>query len=219
MNPPVPRAQPRRRKDARPAELTAAALALFVERGYASTRLEDVAAHAGVSKGTLYLYFKNKEELFKAVILEGVVPIIESGEALLDKHRDDPERLLREILLNWWQLVGETPLGGIPKLMISEARNFPEITQFYFDKVVTRCQRLIATALELGVARGVFRPIDIGVQMHVGFAPLIMLALWKHSFPDFAISNATTPRHYIEATLDLIFQGLCQSPQKEPTHA
>jgi AcrR family transcriptional regulator len=218
MTPPIPRSR-QRRKDARPAELTAAALTLFVERGYASTRLEDVAAHAGVSKGTLYLYFKNKEELFKAVISEGVVPIIEAGEALIEKHRDDPERLLREILLGWWQLVGETPQGGIPKLMIAEARNFPEITQFYFDEVVVRGQCLIGTALELGLASGVFLPIDIGVQMHVGFAPLMMLALWKHSFPDCAINSETTSRHYIEATLDLIFQGLCQNPKKELQNA
>jgi len=218
MNPPPPRSH-QRRKDARPAELTAAALALFVERGYASTRLEDVAAYAGVSKGTLYLYFKNKEELFKAAIREGVVPIIEAGEALVEQYRDDPERLLREIPLGWWQLVGETPLGGIPKLMIAEARNFPEITQFYFDEVVVRDQRLIGTALELGVASGVFLPIDIGVQMHVGFAPLMLLAFWKHSFPDCAISSETISRHYIEATLDLIFQGLCQNPKKELSNA
>lgn len=204
-----------RRKDARPAELTAAALALFVERGYAATRLEDVAARAGVSKGTLYLYFRNKEELFKAVILEGVVPVLEAGEALVERFRDDPERLLREILLSWWQLVGESPLGGIPKLMIAEARNFPEITQFYFDHVVTRSQALIGKALELGVAKGVFRPVDIGVQMHVGFAPLIMLALWKHSFPDSGFNDTATSKAYIEDSLNLIFHGLCLKPRKE----
>ena len=219
MPPTTPRTR-QRRKDARPAELTAAALALFVERGYAATRLDDVAAHAGVSKGTLYLYFKNKEELFKAVILEGVVPVLEAGEALLEKFRDDPERLLREIMLNWWQLVGESPLGGIPKLMIAEARNFPEVTQFYFDQVVTRSQKLIGAALELGVARGVFRPVDIGVQMHVGFAPLMMMALLKHSFPDCAFSNEATSRRYIEDSLSLIFQGLCLPPKKKKaTHA
>jgi len=72
-----------RRKEARPSELTAAALALFVEKGFAATRLEDVAALAGVSKGTLYLYFDSKEALFKAVIQEGMVPVLERGEALL----------------------------------------------------------------------------------------------------------------------------------------
>ena len=76
--PPNPRWS--RRKEARPAELTAAALELFVERGYATTRLEDVARRAGVSKGTLYLYFDSKEALFKAVVREGLVPALERGE-------------------------------------------------------------------------------------------------------------------------------------------
>mgnify|MGYP000452777623 CR=1 FL=1 len=76
----------RRRKDARPSELTAAALDLFVEKGFAATRLEDVAARAGVSKGTLYLYYENKEALFKAVIQEGIVPVIAEGEAIAAKH-------------------------------------------------------------------------------------------------------------------------------------
>ena len=80
---PIPRWS--RRKDARPAELTRAALELFVERGYAATRLEDVAKRAGVSKGTLYLYFDSKEELFKAVVREGLVPALERGERMVER--------------------------------------------------------------------------------------------------------------------------------------
>ena len=87
-----------RRKEARPAELAAAALSLFIEKGFAATRLDEVAARAGVSKGTLYLYFDSKDALFKAVIEEGVVPLFEEFEAKLETLRDDPERLLREIL-------------------------------------------------------------------------------------------------------------------------
>ena len=79
-----------RRKEARPSELTAAALALFVEKGFAATRLDDVAALAGVSKGTLYLYFDSKEALFKAVIREGMVPVLERGEALLASETAEP---------------------------------------------------------------------------------------------------------------------------------
>ena len=71
----------KRRKEARPTELTAAALALFVEKGFSATRLEDVASRAGVSKGTLYLYFDSKEALFKAVIQEGILPVVVENEA------------------------------------------------------------------------------------------------------------------------------------------
>lgn len=196
-----------RRKEARPGELTAAALALFVERGYASTRLDDIAARAGVSKGTLYLYFDNKEELFKAVIREGILPAIEVGEALLETFRDDPERLLREIFFGWWTLIGSTPLGGIPKLMIAEAQNFPEVTQFFFDEVIARKHRLLATALKLGIASGVFRPVEIDTQIHVIVAQLMMLAIWRHSFAC-CVGEAIDPHSYLEAALDLTLNGL-----------
>jgi len=196
-----------RRKDARPAELTAAALALFVERGFAATRLEDVAARAGVSKGTLYLYFDNKEELFKAVIREGIVPVIEIGEALLDTYRDDPEHLLREIIFGWWKMIGSTPLGGIPKLMIAEAANFPEIAQFHYDEVIVRIRRLLGTALELGATKGVFRQVDVEAQVQIILAPLLMLAVWGHSFAC-CDRAGIEPQRYLEATLDLILNGL-----------
>ncbi len=209
QNPDTPQSH-QRRKEARPAELTAAALALFVERGYAATRLEDVAARAGVSKGTLYLYFDNKEELFKAVIREGIVPVIEIGEALLDTFRDDPERLLREIIFGWWKMIGSTPLGGIPKLMIAEAANFPEIAQFHFDEVIVRIRRLLGTALELGAAKGVFRQVDVGAQVQIILAPLLMLAIWGHSFACCA-GAGIDPQRYLEAALDLILNGLRQT--------
>ncbi|MFA6311508.1 MAG: TetR/AcrR family transcriptional regulator [Sterolibacterium sp.] len=211
--PDTAKAPARRRKEARPGELTAAALALFVERGFAATRLDDIAERAGVSKGTLYLYFDSKEALFKAVIREGVVPAIEAGEAMLKTFRDDPERLLRELLFGWWQMLGSTPIGGIPKLMIAEGGNFPEVNQFYFDEVITRAHRLCYAALELGVAKGVFRPVDIEAQIQVILAPLLMLAIWKHSFACCAGSEVA-PQRYLEATLDLILNGLRQAGQK-----
>ena len=114
-----------RRKEARPQELLAAALEQFVERGYAATRLEDVARRAGVSKGTLYLYFANKEELFKAVVRENIVPVIGEAEQAIDGYAGHSATLFREIMLGWWQRIGDTPLSGIGKLMIAESGNFP----------------------------------------------------------------------------------------------
>src|SRR6266853_2784518 len=92
-----------RRKESRPSELLAAALELFVERGFAATRLDEVAARAGVSKGTLYLYFSSKEELFKAVIRSGIVPLIERGERLLEEHQGPAHELMRQIVFAWWE--------------------------------------------------------------------------------------------------------------------
>jgi AcrR family transcriptional regulator len=122
-----------RRKEARPAELIAAALDLFVERGFAATRLDEVAARAGVSKGTLYLYFASKEELFKAVIQQGILPVLDHGEEMLTKHQGDARSLLESMLITWWGMVGATHLAGITKLMISEAGNFTTNTSSCAD--------------------------------------------------------------------------------------
>src|SRR5450830_597844 len=116
-----------RRKDARPQELLAAALDLFVERGFASTRLEDVARRAGVSKGTLYLYFANKEELFKAVVRDAIVPIIGEAEELIARFDGPSDELMRKVIMAWWQRSGECKTSGIPKLIMSEAGNFPDV--------------------------------------------------------------------------------------------
>ena len=108
-------------------ELIAAALELFVQRGFAATRLDDVAKRAGVSKGTLYLYFDSKEALFKAAIAEGLIPVLDDIDPMLETFTGGTSELMEALLLHWWRNVGATPLGGIPKLLISEARNFPDI--------------------------------------------------------------------------------------------
>jgi AcrR family transcriptional regulator len=134
-----------RRKEARPAELTAAALELFVEKGFVGTRLDDVAARAGVSKGTLYLYFDSKEALFKAVIREGILPILDEGAGMVDNFTGSSADLLRGLILEWWKRIGSTSLGGVPKLMISESGNFPELANYYHDTVITRGPRTDAS--------------------------------------------------------------------------
>lgn len=196
-----------RRKEERPAELMAAALDLFVERGYAATRLDDVAARAGVSKGTLYLYFSSKEELFKAVIRSGIVPLIEQGERLHEEHQGSAGDLLRKIVFAWWQSVGSSKLGGIPKLMFSECRNFPEIGQFYFEEVISRSYRLIESVMESGMASGEFRRMDANYATRLVVAPIVLLLLWRYSF-DFCESKSVDAESYLEQHLDVFISGL-----------
>src|SRR5256886_10371482 len=124
-----------RRKAARPAEIVTAALEVFVERGFAAARLEEVARRAGVTKGTLYLYFKSKEALFKAVVRETIVPVIAQGEALAQSFTGSARDLVEQLVRSYWTLVGETRLAGIPKLMMAEAATFPVLTKFYYDEV------------------------------------------------------------------------------------
>ncbi|HUL63623.1 MAG TPA: TetR/AcrR family transcriptional regulator [Burkholderiaceae bacterium] len=180
VTPPRPRWE--RRKEARPAELLAAALDLFVEKGYAGTRLEDVAARAGVSKGTLYLYFQNKEELFKAVVRENIVtPLAEAAHEM--REFDGPTaELLRNLIVTWWKDFGATQAGGLTKLMMAESGNFPEIAAFFLEEVIEPWHRLLGSVIERGIKRREFRQVDVALFTRVMTAPLVMLSLWNRSF-------------------------------------
>ena len=201
-----------RRKEARPQELLAAALDLFVERGFAATRLDDVAAKAGVSKGTLYLYFTNKEDLFKAVIREHLLPILTQAEETTDHFEGHSRDLLRDLLLNWWKNVGETQISGITKLMLAESGNFPEVAKFYHDEVIVRGNAIFRRALERGMDRGELRRLDPEQVTMVVVAPMIKLMLWKHSFA-VCQPDPVDPVTYLNTYLDILFNGLL-APEK-----
>lgn len=201
---PAPR---KRRKEARPSELLAAALDLFVEKGFAATRLEDVASRAGVSKGTLYLYYENKEALFKAVIQEGIVPIIAENEAIAAQHTGSSFDLMEKLLANWWTKIGQTAFAGIPKLMVAEARNFPELGRYYVENVINRGRALVGGALQRGMANGEFRAMDVETTIDVVIAPLLMLLIWRFSMSCCA-ENDSDPQLYLKIHMDLLRQGL-----------
>ena len=196
-----------RRKAARPAELTAAALEVFVERGYAATRLEDIAARAGVSKSTLYLYFENKEELFKAVIREGFEPALAQGLALLKNYRGSAADLVREFIHGWYEFIGSKPVGGLTKLMIGDAQNFPEIAVFYHDEAIAPALALIRKVLQLGVKSGEFRRIVPDTVQHIVFAPLLMFTVWRHSIGS-CCGSRIDPTAYVENCIQLALYGL-----------
>lgn len=200
----------KRRKEARPSELTAAALGLFVEKGFAATRLEEVAQRAGVSKGTLYLYFDSKEALFKAVIQEGIVPALVEGEARLTRHAETSFELLEDLLGIIWSRIGETAYAGIPKLIVGEAGNFPEVAQFYYENVIRRGRALVGVALERGMASGEFRDMDIETTIEVVIAPVLMLLIWRFSMAS-CMGKVIDPREYMAIHGDLLRQGLMRS--------
>jgi AcrR family transcriptional regulator len=185
--------------------LVAAALELFVERGFAATKLDDVASKAGVSKGTLYLYFDSKEALFKAVIEQGIFPLLEEGGSVLQQFEGNNASLLKEFMLRWWQGMGETDLGGIPKLMISESGNFPEVAKYYFENVVVRGRELLRQVLKRGVASGEFREMEIESSIDVIMAPVLMLIVWRYSL---APCSTGDTKQYLNTYLELIMNGL-----------
>ena len=196
-----------RRKDARPGELAVAALELFVERGFAATRLDDVAKRAGVSKGTLYLYFDSKDDLFKAVVREGIVARIVEFEDRMRAYQGSSADLMRLLIKTWWQKIGATKLAGITKLMMSEAGNFPELARFYHDEVIMRGMALITTAIKRGIDSGEFRPIEIEHTPHICAAPVLMLMLWRNSF-DLCGIDKMDPDVYLDTHSELLVRGL-----------
>ncbi|MDM4764795.1 TetR/AcrR family transcriptional regulator [Pelomonas sp. SE-A7] len=202
-----------RRKEARPQELLAAALALFVEKGFAATRSEEVAARAGVSKGTLYLYYPSKEELFKAVVRENLASHIADGRQMLAEHQGAMAELLSQVLHEWWQRVGLGPAGGITKIMVAEARNFPELAQFYLDEVIVPTHQLLGAILEKGMASGEFRRVPVEDAIHVLIAPMLHLTLHQHSFGACALLDpGMDAMRVLELQLDLMLHGLLASP-------
>ena len=220
MNAPQRKPQPRwaRRKNARPEEIIAAALELFVERGYAITRLDDVAARAGVSKGTLYLYFENKEDLFKAVVRGNVLPVLQHGEVLVENFSGSSTDLLRQLVLGWWELTGSTKIAGIPKLVIAEAGNFPDLAKFYYDEVIVRALSMFRRVLQRGANAGEFREVDIDHLVRVALAPLVMLAVWRHSFAC-CEHEQLQPERYLDTYLDMLSHSLRKPQAQEKIHA
>ena len=200
----------RRRKDARPSEIADAALALFGERGFAATRLEDVAAKAGVSKGTLYLYFPTKEDLFRAVLRQGLLPNMEAMERAAAADRGPAPAMLRRIAAHLLGLL-DTNLTAIPKLVLAEAGNFPTIARLYADEVVTRSMALLTGILRRGIERGELRAVDPQAAIPSFIAPFLMMALWKHSLGQHT-DVSLDPKAVMETHMDLLLLGLEPRP-------
>ena len=174
----------RRRKEARPGEILQAALETFVERGFAAARLEEVARRAGVTRGTMYLYFPSKQALFEAVVRRSVIPGIERAEQISSDFQGDSADLLERLVRDWWERVGNSPtLGGLPKLVMAEAANFPDLARFYHEQVVRRGQAVLARAVTRGIQRGEFDPgVDPAIIARLAVAPLLVVTQWCHSF-------------------------------------
>lgn len=198
-----------RRKLERPQELLDAALSLFVEKGFAATRSEEVAQRAGVSKGTLYLYYPSKEELFKAVVRGKLSNVIAEGQRAVERYQGSTAELLRMLMLMWSQQVLNTPVGGIHKIIIAEVRNFPDIAQFYVDEIIKPVDELIVRVLERGMASGEFRRVPTDVLMHVLIAPCIFLATHRHSLGACPVHGPEFDDQQVLALhMDLILRGL-----------
>ena len=221
LNKVLPTAKRERRKEARPGELLDAALDLFVEKGFAATRAEEVAARAGVSKGTLFLYFQSKEELFKAVVREHISGRIHEWSEGFDAFTGPSTDMLGHCMRFWWNKQGATKSSGIIKLIISESKNFPELADFYQHEVIQPGQALIRRILQRGIDRGEFRSIDLDYAVYNIIAPMTFLILSRHS-PGICVQSEfdLNPDKYIAHQLDVMLYGMSAKPRSgtNPQH-
>ncbi|NQW94444.1 MAG: TetR/AcrR family transcriptional regulator [Polaromonas sp.] len=199
-----------RRKEARPGELLDAALDLFVEKGFAATRAEEVAARAGVSKGTLFLYFQSKEELFKAVVRENLSGRFKEWGEEFKTFEGSTVEMVAYCMHTWWERVGNTKASGITKLMMSEAAHFPELADFYQQEVILPGQALIRRILQRGIDRKEFKPLDLDYAVYSLIAPMVYLIMSKYSAGICVPSGMPlNPKKYIDSQIDMILHGMC----------
>ena len=196
----------RRRKEDRPAEILTAALRLFSDKGFALTKLNDVAKEAGVSKGTLYLYFDGKEALFKAVINEYVLPQIAKAEEQAEQFSGSISELMYELQERWRINVLETELSGISKIMMAEASNFPELAQFYLENVIQRTRNFVAKLISIGIERDEFISCNSEFAARTFLTPLVFSAVWKHSLAPFEKNYDV--KEYLNSNLDIFLRGI-----------
>ncbi len=172
----------RRRKADRPDEIVSAAMAVFAEKGFAAAKLDDIAKRAGVSKGAVYLYFETKEDIFRAVVERAISPNVGVIRAMAAAHPGPLADLLQSIAGVIGGLVETTPLGGVLKMVVGEARNFPEIARVWHDQLVSQALGAMAEAIGNAQARGEVRPGDPRMYALQVISPLLVGVLWRETF-------------------------------------
>jgi AcrR family transcriptional regulator len=205
-----------RRKEACLGELIQAALELFVEKGFAATRAEEVAARAGVSKGTLFLYFQSKEHLLRAVITENLAGHFPEWNEEFEVFEGSTADMLRHCTRVWWERVGATPVSGLAKLMLSEGNNFPELAAFYQREVLQPGNALIRRTLRRGIDSGEFLPVDVDHAIYAVIAPMVFLFLTRHSATWIDQDVPIDPLRYVSMQTEIVIRGLLRDPPPFP---
>jgi AcrR family transcriptional regulator len=168
-----------RRTHERPREICAAALDVFAEKGFAAAKLDEIARRAGVSKGTLYLYFKDKEDLFRAVVRNSIAPNVGALTSALASVDAKFEDIVRMFLAGFAEREGRLPLGAVAKIVIGESRNFPELARVWHDEIASRAIAALAGFVERAQQRGEVREGDPRLYAFSLMGPMVLGALWR----------------------------------------
>lgn len=200
----------RRRKQARPQELVDAALTLFTEQGFAATKLSDIARTAGVSKGTIYLYFQSKEDLLKAAVQRSITPIFDFADQYEVEEMSaglSNTDILRNIAEAWLEKFDENQVSGIPKLIVAESLNFPELGKFFVESIMARARDLFTRIIQRGIASGEFREVNVDVRVNLFMAPIIWSQVYDHSIRPYDAAPLDT-QAYLQEHLDIFLGSL-----------
>ena len=197
-----------RRKQARPGEILDAALRVFAEKGYAAARMEDIAARAGVTKGTIYLYFSGKEEVFKTLVREMIGQALASASRQFSDFSGSPrEHLVLLLTAIATFLQNNERVVALPKIIISESGNFPELARFWNDEVIDNALTMIARVIERGIALGEFRPLPAGLVAKLCMAPILLGAIWRTTFARLS-QEPFDYQQFLATHIDVLTQGL-----------
>ena len=168
-----------RRSEDRPREICAAALEVFAEKGFAAAKLDEIARRAGVSKGTLYLYFKDKEQLFRAVVRDSIAPNVAAITSAISAMDAPFADVVRMFLTGFAEREARLPLGAVAKMVIGESRNFPELARVWHDEVASKAVGALAAAIERAQQRGEVRNGDPRLFAFSLMGPMVLGALWR----------------------------------------
>jgi AcrR family transcriptional regulator len=196
-----------RRPEARAEEILDAALEVFGRSGFDRAKIEDVARLAGVSKGTVYLYFDSKEALFREMVRAKVVACLTEGEALLRSHEGSARALLVELIRGTYPRMRREEMMRIARMVQGELPHFPELARFYFEEVILRARRLVQQVLERGTASGEFRPSLNGFAAR-GLSSLLVHTAQVQCFFHPYDPQALTDEQAVEGLIDMYLHGV-----------
>ena len=209
----------RRLPGERPGQILRAALEVFSEQGLADARLDDIAKRAGLSKGTIYLYFPNKEELFREVVRTSVIAFIERAEENV-RAEDDAMQAFDKWMVGYWTLLRSPVFPAMHRLMTAELRNFPDLAAFYATEVIERAQRLVCGMLERCMDAGIFRRMDPLVAARMLSALFITHANWYHQRQCFSSAMATADDDTFRVQIrDFFMHAMRITPPAAPRNA
>lgn len=198
-----------RRKEARPGEILDAAFEEFALSGFAATKLDDVAARAGITKGTIYLYYASKEELFVATFKEMVRPVMENIASLTERLKGPAMDILRaHFRIVYDHMVLDRRGRELQRMLAAEGGRFPDLTERWHDEVIGPAIEQLRAVLRYGVERGEFRPVETDVFCHIMISPVLMASNWYVVFGD---SRPLDLAGFYEAHLDTLGRTLLVS--------